>query len=131
MVHIVLSIDLQFMNFLGMKAKEFTKIYFDTQEHMSASAVQYMRGMPVVNICSQSVRSFHRFNSEIEGYKKYTLRVCDTYQTGMAAFTVILNSLVTFIGLLLLSRDLQNIALAAIYLFFITMGPVWLRLSTN
>lgn len=125
-VCIALSIGLQFMNFFGKKAKEFTRIYFDTQEQMSASAVQYVRGMPVVKIFCQSVRSFRRFNSEIEAYKKYALRVCDTYQTGMVAFTVILNSLVTFIlpvGLLLLSRDPQNIALAAIYLFFIIMGP--------
>lgn len=125
-VCIVLSIGLQFMNFFGKKAKEFTKIYYDTQERMSASAVQYVRGMPVVKIFGQSVRSFRRFNSEIEAYKSYALKVCDTYQTGMMAFTVLLNSLITFIlpvGLLLLSREPQSIALAAIYLFFIIMGP--------
>ena len=93
---------------------------------MSASAVQYVRGMPVVKIFGQSVRSFRQFNSEIEAYKSYALRVCDTYQSGMTAFTVLLNSLITFIlpvGLLLLSREPQNIVLAAIYLFFIIMGP--------
>lgn len=41
---IALSIGLQFANFFGKKAQEFTKIYFDTQERMSASAVQYVRG---------------------------------------------------------------------------------------
>ena len=125
-VCIVCSIGLQFMNFFGKKAKEFTKIYYDTQERMSASAVQYVRGMPVVKIFGQSVRSFRQFNSEIEAYKSYALRVCDTYQPGMIAFTVLLNSLITFIlpvGLLLLSREPQNIGLAAVYLFFIIMGP--------
>ena len=68
-VCIVCSIGLQFMNFFGKKAKEFTKIYYDTQERMSASAVQYVRGMPVVKIFGQSVRSFRQFNSEIEAYK--------------------------------------------------------------
>ena len=122
-VCIVCSIGLQFMNFFGKKAKEFMKIYYDTQERMSASAVQYVRGMPVVKIFGQSVRSFRQFNSEIEAYKSYALRVCDTYQSGMTAFTVLLNSLITFIlpvGLLLLSREPQNIVLAAI---FIIMGP--------
>ena len=125
-VCIVCSIGLQFMNLYGKKAKEFMKIYYDTQERMSASAVQYVRGMPVVKIFGQSVRSFRQFNSEIEAYKSYALRVCDTYQSGMTAFTVLLNSLITFIlpvGLLLLSREPQNIVLAAIYLFFIIMGP--------
>lgn len=125
-VCIALSIGLQFMNFFGKNAKEFTKIYYDTQERMSASAVQYVRGMPVVKIFGQSVRSFRRFNAEIEAYKSYALRVCDTYLPAMVAFTVLLNSLITFIlptGLLLLSREPQNIGLAAIYLFFIIMGP--------
>lgn len=123
---IALSIGLQFANFFGKKAQAFTKIYFDTQEQMSASAVQYVRGMPVVKIFGQSVRSFRRFNSEIEAYKEYALKMCDSYQGGMMAFTVLLNSIITFIlpvGLLLLSREPQNVALAGIYLFFIVMGP--------
>lgn len=89
---------------------------------MSASAVQYVRGMPVVKIFGQSVRSFRQFNAEIEAYKTYALKVCDTYQPGMVAFTVLLNSLVTFffpIGILLVG----DIALAAVWLFFIVMGP--------
>lgn len=82
--------------------------------------------MPVVKIFGQSVRSFRRFNSEIEAYKEYALKVCDTYEPGMVVFTILLNSLITFIlpiGLLLLSHEPQNLALAAVYLFFIIMGP--------
>lgn len=123
---VTLSIGLQFANFFGKRAAEFTRTFFDTQERMSASAVQYVRGMPVVKIFGQSIRSFKSFNAEIEAYKEYALKVCDTYQTGMVSFIVILNSIVTFVlpvGLLLLSRDPQNIALAAAYLFFIIMGP--------
>lgn len=122
---IVISIFLQFSNFMGKKAQEFTRIYFDAQERMSASAVQYVRGMPVVKIFGQSVRSFRQFNAEIEAYKTYALKVCDTYQSGMVAFTVILNSLVTFIlpvGLLLLKGNPESLALAAVWLFFIIMG---------
>lgn len=123
---IALSIALQFGNFMGKKAQEFTKIYFDAQEQMSASAVQYVRGMPVVKIFGQSVLSFRRFHAEIEAYKTYALRVCDTYQSGMIAFTVLLNSIVTFIlpvGILLVQNTPGSIALAAVWLFFIVMGP--------
>ena len=66
------------------------KTYFDTQEQMSASAVQYVRGMPIVKIFGQSVRSSCQFNEEIETYKRYALKVCDTYQPGMITFTVVL-----------------------------------------
>lgn len=120
------SVILQFSNFMGKKTQEFTRIYFDAQERMSASAVQYVRGMPVVKIFGQSVRSFRQFNAEIEAYKTYALKVCDTYQPGMVAFTVLLNSLVTFffpIGILLVGGSPGDIALAAVWLFFIVMGP--------
>lgn len=123
---IAVSVILQFSNFMGKKAQEFTRIYFDAQEQMSASAVQYVRGMPVVKIFGQSVRSFRQFNAEIEAYKTYALKVCDTYQPGMVAFTVLLNSLVTFffpIGILLVGGSPGDIALAAVWLFFIVMGP--------
>lgn len=123
---IAVIVILQFSNFMGKKAQEFTRIYFDAQERMSASAVQYVRGMPVVKIFGQSVRSFRQFNAEIEAYKTYALKVCDTYQPGMVAFTVLLNSLVTFffpIGILLVGGSPGDIALAAVWLFFIVMGP--------
>ena len=122
---IAVSVILQFSNFMGKKAQEFTRIYFDAQERMSASAVQYVRGMPGVKIFGQSVRSFRQFNAEIEAYKTYALKVCDTYQPGMVAFTVLLNSLVTFffpIGILLVGGSPGDIALAAVWLFFIVMG---------
>ncbi len=123
---IAVSIVLQYTNFMGKTAREFTATYFDTQEQMSASAVQYIRGMPVVKIFGQSVRSFRHFHNEIQDYKKWALKCCDTYETGMVAFTVLLNSIVTFIipvGLLLISYQPHNIALAAVWLFFIIMGP--------
>ena len=123
---IALGIGLQCTMMFGKAGQEFMQTYFDTQEKMSASAVQYVRGMPVVKIFGQSIRSFPQFNKEIEAYKTYALKVCDTYQPGMVVFMVLLNSIVTFIlpvGLLILSGQPQNIAFAAVYLFFIILGP--------
>lgn len=111
---------------MGKKAREFTRIYYNAQEQMSASAVQYVRGMPVVKIFGQSVRSFRQFNAEIEAYKTYALKVCDTYESGMTYFTVLLNSIVTFIlpvGILLMQNDSRSLTLAAVWLFFIILGP--------
>ena len=123
---IALGIGLQCTMMFGKAGQEFMQTYFDTQEKMSASAVQYVRGMPVVKIFGQSIRSFRQFNKEIEAYKTYALKVCDTYQPGMVVFMVLLNSIVTFIlpvGLLILSGQPQNIAFATVYLFFIILGP--------
>ncbi len=123
---VVLSLFLQFSNFMGKRAREFMAIYYDAQEKMSASAVQYVRGMPVVKIFGQSVRSFRQFNAEIQAYKTFALKCCDTYQNGMIAFTVLLNSMVTFIlpvGILLMQASPQSLSLAVVWLFFIIMGP--------
>ena len=123
---VLISLFLQFSNFMGKKAREFMAIYYDAQEKMSASAVQYVRGMPVVKIFGQSVRSFRQFNAEIQAYKTFALKCCDTYQNGMIAFTVLLNSMVTFIlpiGILLMQASPQSLSLAVVWLFFIIMGP--------
>ena len=123
---VVISLFLQFSNFMGKRASEFMSIYYDAQEKMSASAVQYVRGMPVVKIFGQSVRSFRQFNAEIQAYKTFALKCCDTYQNGMIAFIVLLNSMVTFIlpmGILLLQASPQSLSLAVVWLFFIIMGP--------
>ena len=123
---VVLSLFLQFSNFMGKRAREFMAIYYDAQEKMSASAVQYVRGMSVVKIFGQSVRSFRQFNAEIQAYKTFALKCCDTYQNGMVAFTVLLNSMVTFIlpvGILLMQASPQSLSLAVVWLFFIIMGP--------
>lgn len=126
LVVVVLSLFLQFSNFMGKRAREFMGIYYDAQEKMSASAVQYVRGMPVVKIFGQSVRSFRQFNAEIQAYKTFALKCCDTYQNGMISFTVLLNSTVTFIlpmGILLMQASPQSLSLAVVWLFFIIMGP--------
>ena len=123
---IALGIGLQCTMMFGKAGQEFMQTYFDTQEKMSASAVQYVRGMPVVKIFGQSIRSFRQFNKEIEAYKTYALKVCDTYQPGMVVFMVLLNSIVTLFHperLHILSGQPQNIAFAAVYLFFIILGP--------
>lgn len=123
---IVISILVQFSLMFGRKSKDFFRQYFDTSEQMSASAVQYVRCMPIVKIFGQTVASFRQFSQSIYAFKKYALHVCDTYQPGMVWFTVLLNSIVTFIlpvGLLLLSREPGNVVLAGVYLFFIILGP--------
>lgn len=47
---VVLALWLQFSVFMGEKTKEFVRLYYDAQEQMSGSAVQYVRGMHVVKI---------------------------------------------------------------------------------
>jgi ATP-binding cassette subfamily B protein len=121
-----LSIGLQASMMLGKKAQASTKAYFDALERIHASAIQYVRGIPVVKIFGQTVHSFRRLHHELYEYRNLALGFCDNFENGMAFFTVMLNSFLTFIlpvGLLLFSRDPDNMAFALVYLFFLIMAP--------
>ena len=125
---VVLSLFLQFSNFMGKKAKEFMRVYYDAQERMSTSAVQYVRGIAYSKIFGQSVYfvSASSMQRVQDISRLFALKCCDTYQNGMIAFTVLLGSMVTFIlpmGILLLNANPQSLSLAAVWLFFIIMGP--------
>ena len=126
LVVVVLCMVVQVSCFFGEGSKEKMKRYFDEQEKMSASAVQYVRGMPVVKIFGQSVMSFRQFHSEIEAYKKFALEICDGYERGMVIFSVLLNSLATFflpVGTLIWMNTPETLAFAAVWVFFLILGP--------
>jgi ATP-binding cassette subfamily B protein len=121
-----LSTGMQASMMFGKGAQGSTKAYFDALERIHASAVQYVRGIPVVKIFGQTVHSFRRFNKDLYEYRDLAMSFCDKFENGMAIFTVVLNSFLTFVlpvGLLMLSREPDNMALALVYLFFIIMVP--------
>ena len=122
----ILSMGMQTSMMFGKKAQDAMKAYFDSLERIHASAIQYVRGIPVVKIFGQTVYSFKRFNHDLYEYRNWAVNFCDSFEKGMAFFMVILNSFLTFIlpvGLLMLSRDPGNMAFALVYLFFIIMAP--------
>lgn len=123
---ICVSVGFQFSNFAGKNARDLTKTYFDVQDRLAASAVQYVNGMPIIKIFGRSIGSFQQFNAEIEAYKLFALKCCSSYKNGTVYFLTLLNSIITFIlpvGLLLLNSNSQNISIATAFLFFVIMGP--------
>ena len=126
LVVIGVSLYLQFSIFFGKEAEKIVKTYYDTQESLSSSAVEYVRGMPVVKIFSQSVNSFKDFTKQINNYKTTALKICDLYEKPMIRFVVGLNSVVTFIlpfGILLSEHSASAVSFAVVWLFFIIMSP--------
>ncbi|MBQ7985322.1 MAG: ABC transporter ATP-binding protein, partial [Bacteroidales bacterium] len=123
---IAASLYLQFSVFYGKKATELVKSYYDTQESLSASAVEYVSGMQVIKIFSQSLNSFKNFAKQINEYKTFALKICNLYEKPMIRFTVGLNSVVAFIlpvGIVLFDRSASSVSFAAVWLFFIIMSP--------
>lgn len=68
------------------------RIYQDAQETMNHEAVEYIRGIAVVKVFGQTVKSFAKFHNAIETYKKYALAYTMSCKKGMVAFNAIVNS---------------------------------------
>ncbi|WP_353094908.1 ABC transporter ATP-binding protein [Tissierella praeacuta] len=122
----ILSMVMQASMMFGRKAQNTMKAYFDAQERIHSSAIQYVRGIPVVKIFGQTVFSFKKFHNDLIAYRDWAVAYCDKFENGMAVFTVVLNSFLTFIlpvGLLIMSGDPNNMSFALVYLFFIIMIP--------
>lgn len=64
---------------MGEKMQNDMKEYQNALDEMSAEAVEYVRGIPVVKTFGQSVFSFKRFKEAIDKYEKWTI----TYTIGM------------------------------------------------
>ena len=74
---------------MGKNSAEFMRIYQDAQETMNHEAVEYIRGIAVVKVFGQTVKSFAKFHNAIETYKKYALAYTMSCKKGMVAFNAI------------------------------------------
>jgi ATP-binding cassette subfamily B protein len=125
-VAFVAGVAVQMSMMFGQGAKQMMTQYHDALENINASAIQYVRGMPAVKLFGQTVRSFRRFHGDLEAYRDWATEFTDSFQNGYLAFKTILASLLTFIlpvGVLLLSREPENMARALTVLFFLVMTP--------
>ncbi|WP_019424596.1 ATP-binding cassette domain-containing protein [Paenibacillus sp. OSY-SE] len=116
----------QYSMMAGNKAKAGMKEYFDALENINTSSIQYVRGMPSIKIFGQTVRSFRKFYDDMLRYRDFSVKYTDHFQNGYVSFKVVILSLATFVlpvGLLLISRDPNNMAFAAILIFFLVLAP--------
>lgn len=78
---------------MGPKMAEDMKQYQNALETMSAEAVEYVRGVPVVKTFGQTVFSFKRFKDAIDEYEKWTLGYTKNMMLPMVAFTTSANGI--------------------------------------
>ena len=81
----------------GKDLAESMKQYQNSLEVMSAEAVEYIRGVPVVKTFGQTVFSFKRFKEAIVEYEKWTLGFTKKMRKPMVGFTTAVNSIFVFI----------------------------------
>ena len=78
---------------MGPKMAEDMKQYQNALETMSAEAVEYVRGVPIVKTFGQTVFSFKRFKNAIDEYEKWTLGYTKNMMVPMVAFTTSANGI--------------------------------------
>ena len=78
---------------MGPKMAEDMKQYQNSLETMSAEAVEYLRGVPVLITFGQTIFSFKRFKAAIDEYEKWTLDYTNSMMLPMIGFTVFSNGI--------------------------------------
>lgn len=79
------------------KSKQFQQAYIDAQEEMSAEAVEYVRGIPVVKVFQQTIFSFKRFYNSIVKYKEMVIINTLYWNKTYPLYTIIIHSFAFFI----------------------------------
>lgn len=78
---------------MGEKMQNDMKEYQNALDEMSAEAVEYVRGIPVVKTFGQSVFSFKRFKDAIDKYEKWTITYTIGMRMPMIGFTTAANAI--------------------------------------
>lgn len=78
---------------MGPKMAEDMKQYQNSLETMSAEAVEYVRGVPVLKTFGQTIFSFKRFKNAIDEYEKWTLDYTKAMCPPMTLFTALANGI--------------------------------------
>jgi len=121
-----MALGAQFTGMFSKRAKEIAIQYYNVSEKISGSVVQFIYGIPVVKIFGKTVFSFRKLADDLNKYRDLSIECCHLYCKGMCLSIALIESFCAFIipiGLLLLSRNEKDLALALDYIFFIIMSP--------
>ena len=81
------------MTMMGKNMQEKMKEYQNALEVMSSEATEYVRGVPVVKTFGQTVHSFTRFKSAIDGFGKWSTDYTLMLRMPMIAFMTCINAI--------------------------------------
>lgn len=111
---------------MGEKMQNDMKEYQNALDEMSAEAVEYVRGIPVVKTFGQSVFSFKRFKEAIDKYEKWTITYTIGMRMPMIGFTTAANALFAALVACSLIFTRNGVTDTFVYniLFYIIITPI-------
>ncbi len=114
------------MTMMGKGMQEKMKEYQNALDTMSSEATEYVRGIPVVKTFGQTVHSFKRFKSAIDGFGKWTTDYTLILRWPMTAFMTCINAIFAFIVIaaFLFSKDGVTAGLILNIMYYIIVTPL-------
>lgn len=85
------------MTMVGKDMQDKMAEYQNALESMSNEAVEYVRGVPVVKTFGQTIHSFKKFKTAIDGYAKWAIDYTISLRGPMTGFMTCINSVFAFI----------------------------------
>ena len=120
---------LGFLIMMAMTGKEMQqkmKEYQNALDDMSNEAVEYVRGIPVVNAFGQTIFSFKMFKDSIDRYKVWVIAYTKQLRTPMMFYTAAINGVFVFLiaGALLFTQDQVTTEFLLNLVFYIIITPI-------
>ena len=114
------------MSMMGKGMQEKMKEYQNALDIMSSEATEYVRGIPIVKTFGQTINSFKRFKSSIDGYGKWTTDYTLQLRFPMIGFMTCVNSIFLFIVIAAYGVTRDGVAAADILniMYYIIVTPL-------
>ena len=109
------------------KNNDFQRLYLDAQEKMSAEAVEYVRGIPVVKVFQQTVFSFKRFYNSIINYRDLVIQYTLQWRSPMSGYIIAINAfafVLVPVGILLMAHGSRPSVVVADVVLYVLIAPV-------
>ena len=114
------------MSMMGKGMQEKMKEYQNALDVMSSEATEYVRGIPIVKTFGQTINSFKRFKSSIDGYGKWTTDYTLQLRLPMIGFMTCVNSIFLFIVIAAYGVTRDGVAAADVLniMYYIIVTPL-------
>ena len=109
------------------KNNQFQRLYLNAQEKMSADAVEYVRGIPVVKVFQQTVFSFKHFYDSIISYRDLVIKYTLVWRTPMSFYTIAINAFAFVLvptGIILIGHGGEMSVIIADIFLYVLIAPV-------
>lgn len=119
---------------MGGNNAKFMEKYMDSLEDMNGSAVEYVRGIPVVKVFQQTVYSFKNFYKSIKGYSDFASEYAINCRLPLIGFTITINLpslLLIPIGLLFIANASNYSAFLLDLIFYMLFSPLAVVMMTK